>query len=146
MNIDIHWLGDDEIARIGRREPTTPFGRELLHRWGNRERGKLSSDTCRGCAVALAALFQACTTNGQTLEAVRQIVEDLGRSVPASRHFPPGSLRRRGVVLALACARQTATCSMSAAHAAATYEAEMIYAARRFAAARQGELAAYALV
>ena len=146
MNIDLHWLCDDEIAAVGRREPSTALGRELFRRWGDRCRGPVSSDTYRGCAIALTAVYTECSRNGATMQAIRQIVEDFRRSVPVSRHFPIGTLRQRGVLLALTNARHTAQCSASAADAIAVYESKMIYAARGFAVAREEELAAFALV
>jgi hypothetical protein len=52
MDIDDHWLDNNELDRTSTQEPSTTWGKELMREaWPKRYPGLLSSDTYRGSGL-----------------------------------------------------------------------------------------------
>jgi hypothetical protein len=141
MHIDNYWLSDTELSQLSRQIPSTEFGNELMSKWPARYPGLLSSDTYRGCAIALFALSTSLNGGMVTIAAIEQAIETLHDSLVKSNTFAVGMDRQGGATVTLSNAWEGADSGVSARQAVEAYESEAIFAARMFVRAREQELA-----
>jgi hypothetical protein len=141
MNLDDHWLNDEQMAALGRRIPSTAFGKELTPKWAARYQGLLSSDTYRGCAIVLETLFKLLQGRAPTLAAIEQTILGLDEGFRRSKVFQAGTALTGGASLAIVNALQSTRSGVAAHQVVAAYDSEAIYAAGRFIEARRRELA-----
>jgi hypothetical protein len=142
MTSDFRLLADHELAGLGVRQPSTPWGAELMRTaWPQRYPGLLSSETYRGCASVLSALLAAMHP-GIGVGAIQQLVERVDQAVKGSPIAQTQNDACGGAVLTVTNAWTTAAdLGFTAPQIAAAYESELIYAAKMFVRARQQEAA-----
>jgi hypothetical protein len=139
VTVDDHWLDDTELAVIGNRNPSTPWGAELIRdAWPKRYPTPfVSSETYRGVAIALATIC-ASMHKGISVSEIQQIVEAADKSLRTSTTFRANSDLHGGAALAIANAWTTAAdLGFTAEQIAVAYDSELIFAARTFVRARQ---------
>jgi hypothetical protein len=138
MNIDDHWLDDNELARISAQHPSTRWGAELMRgAWPKRYPTLLSSETYRGCAIVLSTLL-ASMWQGISVREIQRLVEGVDQSLKVSRILQAPNDQYGGASLTVVNAWTTAAdLGFTAEQIAAAYESELIFAARMFVIARQ---------
>ncbi len=131
------WLDDNELVRISRQSPSTPFGAQLMRDvWPKRYTEGLSSETYRGCATVLSMLC-AGMRRGIGISEIDRLIESVDQSIKTSNTLPAGSHQLGGAALTITNAWECAHCGYTSDQIAAAYKSELIYAAKLFVAARQ---------
>jgi hypothetical protein len=132
MNIDEYWLDDDAMERTSRQTPSTDFGRELMRKWPARYQEVLSSDTYRGCAIVLLALYNAFETWPNDIATIERVVDDVDRSLKTSRMMNVMTQDALGgASLTIANAWEGAHSGVLPWQAVASFESEAIFAASK---------------
>ena len=139
MNLDEGWLDDAQIAALSARSPASAWGQELMQAaWPRLYTSLLSSETYRGCVMALSLL---CTQvrPGFALGEVEQLITTLHEAVATAETLPAGSDRAGGFGLVITNAWERAHAGLATGQLIEAFESEMIYTARLFVTAREKE-------
>jgi hypothetical protein len=146
MSIGDCWLDDEQLNKLSRQIPSTDVGRRLMQTtWPTRYQGLVSSDTYRGCAIALTMLHTRLRYRELSIGLLESAIEAVDQALQTSPAIRAREHVVGGASLAIANAWQTVHCGLPAAGVVGAYESEAIYAAQKFATARQYEAAGHQL-
>jgi hypothetical protein len=136
MEIGTYWLNDDELSRLSLRSPSTPWGKELmLYAWPRRFPILLSSDTYRGYATVLNALYNR-VKPPVTLVKIERLIEEIDSSIQSSKLFPYPSDILGGALIAVTNAWDTSHTGIAPERMPESFESELIYTASIFMQAK----------
>lgn len=136
MNIDTFWLDDAAMARISCQTPSTPSATKFMEDVGWIFRGLDVSDTYRGYVIVLSALSSNIRSE-MSLHDIEQLIESVRQSLLVSQTLPSGTARVGGASLAATNAWEYSHAGISTQDFIAACEAQLIYAAQKFIAARK---------
>jgi hypothetical protein len=138
MNIDDHWLSDENLAEVAALEPSTPWGVELMEKaWPSRYPEPISSESLRNCAAALSSVCAGFRPE-MTVDDVQGHLEVVNDSVNTSNRFHGDAAAEARLTIDDVWGT-VSDHGYTVQEIAAALESQFVYVARRFVAAKRRE-------